>query len=235
MNRRGKYLSIAGSALVHALLLSILLRAPARPPPPDDARAMVVTLYTGPAPFAASPPAATAPPPSAKRRRPDPPVPPDIPPRYAPPELEQASLGQRDPAHDPVALSVAAAATAASGQACALTGWLQAALQADPQVQAALPLIPRPARSVANALMLWDGGWVPAPERAMAGVAAIRTALISGIRAAPAACQTQTIRGAELMTLTSGSDTTVLAVGAGEWRWADLVSSEWQNSATPNP
>lgn len=215
------------SVLAHGALVTLLLRAPvpATSPAPDLGPIMV-SLYDGralaavaepPAKSVASPPASTV---KAEAKLPQPS---EVAPQYVDVATPEPELGVRDPVQDPVALSVAAAANGASGQACQLTQWLQQALQADPQVQVALAVIPRPARSLSNALMLWDGGWIDSQPRAASGVAIIRAAVISGIRSAPEACRTELVRGPELMTLTSGLDTTVVAIGSGEWRWGDLL------------
>ena len=164
-----------------------------------------------------------------------PPEPTEIKPEFVDVSLSLSREGERDPLADPVALSVAAASTGASGQTCQLTAWLQQALQADPQVQAALPAIPKPARSVANAIMLWDGGWVDPRPNATNGVTAIRLAVIAGVRSAPAACQAQVVRGPELIILTQGADSTILAIGSGEWRWGDLLASDYQLTALAAP
>ena len=189
---------------------------------------MTVSLYSGEAPLASlkRPSPAHTPPPAPSQAKPrPPPAPTNVTPQFVEVSLPQPDLSQRDPLQDPVALSVAAAASGASGQVCQIGAWLQSAMQADPQVQTALLTIPRAARSVSNALMLWDAGWVEPQPQAAAGVGAIRAAVLSGLRSAPEACRTQLIRGPELMTLTSGADTTVIAFGSGEWRWGDLMQS----------
>lgn len=219
---------IAGSVFAHAVLVVMLLRAPAGTPMAAEPGLMTVSLYDGRAAAkVVTPPRtphAVAPASAAQAKGILKPVQPtDIAPQYVEVSASQPDLTERDPLQDPVALSVAAA-SGAGGTACHITEWLQQALQADPQVQAALLVIPRPARSVSNALMLWDGGWVKVQVTADAGVAAIRSAVVSGVRAAPPACQAQLVQGPELMTLTSGLDTTVVAIGSGEWRWGDLLS-----------
>lgn len=224
VKRRLRYLLILGSACLHVAVLTMLLRGPQPVPAPADVGAMAVSLINGRAlePATARPaPQRSAPPDRAKLRAP--PDPTDVAPQFVEVRDAEPQVAERNPLNDPVAQSVIAAA--AEGQPCQLGAWLQVALQADPQVQAALSLIPRPARSVANAVMLWDGAWVDAPRGASAGVGAVRLALITGIRSAPATCQTQMIRGAELLTLTDGPETTVLAVGAGQWRWIDLLAT----------
>jgi hypothetical protein len=216
------------SVFLHALLLFLLLRTPGRDTVQAEAAApMEVSLVAGPA-LAAAADAATQRP----RASPHPvkvkPVttPPDIVPQYVEADATAAPLPQRDSQNDPIAASVAAAA--AAGNPCQLTQWLQDALTADPQVQAALPTIPRPDRSVANALNLWSAGWIAPPPKSTAGYGALRLALVSGIHAAPAACLDALVRGPELITLVEGGDTTVVAIGSGEWRWRDLLEPDDQ-------
>lgn len=212
---------------MHAALLIALLRAPPATSISPDLGVMNVSLFIGQAPTPSPKPAShaiTAPPPAATPLQPKPPPQPtEVTPQFVDVSLTRPEVAERDPLQDPVALSVAAAASGASGQTCQIGAWLQAAMQTDPQVQAALLDIPRPARSVSNALMLWDGGWTEATPKAAAGIAAIRAAVLAGLASAPEACRTQMVRGPELMTLVTGAETTVIAIGSGEWRWGDLM------------
>ena len=199
---------------------------------------MSVSLFRGDAPAPSPrPPAAssasTPPPPSEPPVTP--PQPTEIEPEFVDVSLSLSLEGERDPLADAVAHSVSAASSGASGQTCQLTAWLQQALQADPRVHAALAGIPKPARSVANAIMLWDGGWVGPRLSASAGVTAIRMAVIAGVRSAPAACQSQVVRGPEQIMLTEGAESTILAIGSGEWRWGDLLAADYQLTALAAP
>lgn len=235
---RRRHLVVAGSVLAHAAVLALLLRAPAPAGAPADVGVMSVSLFRGealaPSPRPPATSSASAPPPRSEPPV-TPPEPTEIEPRFVDVSMSLPLEGERDPLADPVALSVAAASSGASGQTCLLTAWLQQALQADPQVRAALAGIPKPARSVANAIMLWDGGWVGPRLSASAGVTAIRMAVIAGIRSAPAACQAQVVRGPELIMLTEGGESTILAIGSGEWRWGDLLAPDYQLTALAAP
>ncbi|MDI1364462.1 MAG: hypothetical protein PSX79_06270, partial [bacterium] len=126
---------------------------------------------------------------------------------------------------DATAASVVEAASLAAGQECELGSWLQGALQDSQDVRSALGEIPRPARSVANALMLWNGAWVETPN-AERGLSVIRAAVMSGIRAAPAPCRDEIVHGPVLLTLLDPTGSTLLAVGSGEWRWDDLLAEK---------
>ena len=223
-----KHLVAAASVIAHAVVFALLLRLSPDPPAGAEIGTMAVSLMPGDAFAAASlqPPAKVeaAPPASVVEAVETPPPPQtEVEPQYVDVPAPGSELAERDPLNDPVALSVSTAASNASGEVCQMSQWLQQALQADPQVQAALMGVPRPARSVANALMLWDGDWIEPRMQVGQSVAAVRAALMAGIRAAPRACQDQPVRGPELLTLTEGAGVTILAVGSGEWRWADLL------------
>jgi hypothetical protein len=224
---------IALSVLAHAAVLAVLLRAPSPTAASAAAEGLIgVSLLDG-KPAVAQHSAAVNKPrprqiskPAPEHEAPRLPVdPPDIVPQYVDfePAADEERLN-RDPSQDPVAVAVAE--SAAPGHSCQLGGWLQAALRADPAVQAALAAIPRADRSIANAIMLWDVRWVRQPSSALNGASALRSALMVGVRAAPAECQTQLIRGPELLALTDSSGTTLIAIGSGEWRWADLLARD---------
>lgn len=232
--RRRRWVVVPLSVLAHVVALLLLLRAaPPDLPRPFEQGAANASLFDGRAQAASvTPPALTA----AARAKPNapaksPPPPPDIVPQFV------DGLPPLDPTAEPdllngeVALSVATAASAAAGQACQLAEWLQQALQQDTGVQLALEKIPRPARSVSNALMLWDGHWVEAPDAAR-GTSLIRGALQSGIQSAPEICRDELMRGPVLITLVDETGSTLLAVGSGEWRWADLLPAAEDDPTT---
>lgn len=203
------------SLLFHAALFAIFIyaRAPVRilTEPPVT----YISLIDGPPETAAATASAKATPPATP---PPPPSPSLLPPEPVTPEA------RRDPTTDPVAQSVAAAA-AAGGQTCQVSQWLQQALQGDPLVQTALSHMPRKSLSVSNALMLWDRTWIQAGPATGSGVTTISQAVISGLRQTPDACRRALVRGPELMTLRSGEDTIVIAIGSGEWIWETLLTS----------
>lgn len=108
--------------------------------------------------------------------------------------------------------------------ACQLDAALQASLGQDPEVLSALTRIPRKARSVANAIMLWNGRWIAGESvGGESALSSIRQSIQKGVRTASAACQQSTVRGPVLIAVLSQPETTILAIGSGEWRWADLL------------
>lgn len=119
---------------------------------------------------------------------------------------------------------------------CRLGVVLAGRMQSDTSLSEHLVALPRDARSVANAVMLWDGGWVPArapdAESAMAGVrAALRQAAV-GLEAA---CLEEMQTGPNLLTVVIDKGATVLVVGSGAWRWSDVLETPETEKIAPSP
>ena len=121
-------------------------------------------------------------------------------------------------------VEIAGAATAGSGAGggagCDMTRRLQAALRKDALVQAA---VRAPAAS-GKALRVWDGDWVQNGGQDGRGLAAVREAILWEVGFAPEACKAEPMHGLVLLSLNDGPGSTRLAVGAGEWRWSDLLT-----------
>ena len=131
---RRKHLVIAASALAHLALIAAFLRSPAPVAMGPDLGAMSVSLFNGQRPVASQrphPSAITGSGPSSSKPRKTRPRPPptDIVLQVVDVSLKAPEVAERDPLQDPVALSVAAAASDAFGQSCQIAAWLQAALQ----------------------------------------------------------------------------------------------------------
>ncbi len=126
--------------------------------------------------------------------------------------------------------------TSRSGGACDLSGPVQLALQTSPAVQDALSQIPTVQRSVANAVMLWDGSWNAASERlAPAALQVIRDVIAGTAAAAGEGCRLQLQSGPRLLYLPGNGATTVLAMGSGEWRWQDVIDTVVSPNASQPP
>ena len=113
----------------------------------------------------------------------------------------------------------------ASGAAgCNVTDDIRAALVASPLTRGALAVIPPDARTVANAVMLWDGGWASLPPQAGGiGLAQLRKIVVSGLLAVPADCRVAAVGGPRLIFVPDGATTVVLAFGSGTWAWSELL------------
>jgi hypothetical protein len=135
-----------------------------------------------------------------------------------------AAVAPLDVAEAPATVEAAETAGAPDGGAdvagCVLSDRVLAALLSEAP-RAALARIPDRRRSVAGAVMLWDGGWVRTGALAEARIAQpIRAAVVQAVKAAGPACAAAPVAGPVL-----------LIVGSGTWRWADLAT----DAAAPHP
>lgn len=125
-----------------------------------------------------------------------------------------------------LAAEVAAVIPVTGADGCGLTDAVAAALQADPAVGDAVRRIPHGARSVANAVLVWNGDWVdPASVGGPAVLDTIRIAVQASVAAAPKACRTAAVIGPRLVLIADRSRPMVLALGSGVWAWGQLAAS----------
>lgn len=109
---------------------------------------------------------------------------------------------------------------------CDLTYPVQVALQISQQVQREIPSIPQSRRSVANAIALWSQTWVePDQQLSKAAVDAIMITIATTIEASSEACRSQIQGGPRLIYLSIAGETTVLALGSGDWTWQQVLDS----------
>lgn len=144
------------------------------------------------------------------------PAPPVAVPVAAPPVTEVAFA--TDISAPPVDIAVTAAGT----DDCAMIESLTAALRDDPRTPAALAAVPASARTVANALMLWDGHWIA--SAAPGAVERLRGIIVARVRATSSACQAVPVTGPRLVIVPDAGGTIVLAFGSGNWSWAEVAA-----------
>lgn len=108
---------------------------------------------------------------------------------------------------------------------CDLTQPVQDALRHNEQVERQLPTIPATDRSVANAIVLWNAGWVSTSSvPAGAALTTIRQTIVQTIAASSTECRSQLQAGPRLIYLpVDAGKTLVLALGSGRWTWQQLV------------
>lgn len=224
--RRRSLLSGALSVVAHSLVLLVLL-LPARTDPPKvpDTEPVTVELVQAPSPVDAAPTPETSKPtpapPSARRKT----VKTAAAPRKAKvvPATEglTAAVQPGDGDAEVGEAELASAATSESGppgSACNMTRWLQRALRRDPRVQAAVAEAHQ-----GRPIVLWNGDWIRRGGQDGNGLAAVREALMWEIGFAPVACRAEPVRGLVLITLNDAPGSARLVVGAGRWRWSDLL------------
>ena len=212
----------------HVAILFALLTAPVTVPVQSEPPIVTVSLVREPARTAApvtavrAAPAKAAPPKLApvKARTPRP--------RAAPVTLDAGATASAASSTSGagalltgVALGSATGADALPGGACDMARRLQRALRRDGLVKAA---VDARAPSGPGAILVWDGGWVANPGEDGKGLAAVREAIVWEVAFSPALCRQERVHGPVLFTVSEASRTRI-AIGAGDWRWGDLVSS----------
>lgn len=120
---------------------------------------------------------------------------------------------------------------------CALAQAVGDTVLTDAAAMAELEALPPQARTQADAVMLWDGRWQSPgvvssstlPGAVTSGAAegitnsALRNVVEQVIRDALTECREATVNGPQFIALPGPSRTTILVIGSGEWRWADLL------------
>ena len=113
----------------------------------------------------------------------------------------------------------------ASGGGCTLAASVEARLRTDAPAKAALARMPREARSVANAQMLWDGRWIETGGAGPETLAPLHALVAEIVRAAPRECRDATVTGPQLMFVADATGTRILGFGSGTWSWSQVVDS----------
>ena len=103
------------------------------------------------------------------------------------------------------------------GGTCDMARAVQQALRRDPMVRGSV----EDAHRSGKAIMLWNGDWVRSGGQDGKGLSAVREAVAWEVAFAPEACRNTRMHGLVLLSLADGS--TRFAVGAGDWRWSDLL------------
>ncbi len=242
--------AVVGLLVVAAhLALVIPFRRPPAPSPaelaadPPGVRAAFVTLVapslaitTPISPPDVTPPVSAPPPPA------DPaPVEPTVPGLILHPETLSLPAPRTDLEPLPVGppppvMAAASLGTPGPSDPCRLAETLAAGLANDFRARAVLGLIPREARSVANAIMIWDGQWVPV--RALGGeptLTPLRTGIVASLMTLSPDCQARQNAGPILVPLGEPGEVgsmTILALGSGDWRAADIIEQNSGNQVS---
>ena len=210
-----RHLLLVPIVLAHLLALLALIWArvePVRPVP----RSTLRMIELGPP--EQRPAAARSPPEKAEVVRPEPLV-----------EL---------PVEPPIAAAAevvgAAPSAKGAGGGCDLVETVRQAITADVEVRAALARIAPEARSVANAVPLWNARWAdPAVLGGTAVLEPIRRGIVASVRAAPPECLPGEVAGPRFIAVEDPGGTIVLVLGSGRWTWAQLLAEDAAVSAGP--
>jgi hypothetical protein len=249
-SKRDRWVGGALSLATHVAIFLVLIWAWVPPPQAPDPAPIVVSLVAEPKPEPPAPPAPKAPKPARKpsprpkkvekprvvaRRSPEKPPPPRRIAHLAP---SHADFAPRHPAAAPSNgeaevsdAELAAAAGAESGGSggsggggggsCDMARRLQNALRRDPLVQAAVAQA-RAGGFSGKAIRVWNGDWVQSNGEDGRGLSAVREAITWEVAFAPKACRSEAVHGLIQISLNEAGSTR-LVMGAGEWRWSDLL------------
>ena len=128
------------------------------------------------------------------------------------------------PTPSPVLAQAMAQASGAPGAACDVAGAVQTALRSDPETHGAILLMPRSQGAGADAVVIWNGGWIdPAATGGLPALTTIRAAIRQVVAAAPAECRDQAIMGPRFMLIPEADTTIVVVFGDASWKWSDLL------------
>jgi hypothetical protein len=218
VNRR-RVLAAAFSVFGHlSVVLALLWSRPETPKIVEQAP-MIVELVEGSHPAAQAAPVTAAAPAPAKAPPPSPARPVFAQAAVDPlPVAKETAVASGTELTDAQIAGASSADSGGAGHACDMARWVQSALRKDPLVQAAV------AGSAGKATLVWNGDWVRSDGEDGKGLAAVREAIIWEIAFAPEACRGQPVRGLVLMSLNAAAGAPRLAVGAGLWRWSDLLT-----------
>jgi hypothetical protein len=104
-----------------------------------------------------------------------------------------------------------------TGGACNMGRLVQLALRRDNLVRGAV----ENAHRTGKAIMVWNGDWVRTGAEEGKGLSAVREAILWEVGFAPESCRNTPVHGMVVLSLADGG--TRFAVGAGTWRWSDLL------------
>jgi hypothetical protein len=108
------------------------------------------------------------------------------------------------------------------GGGCDTARLVQQALRKDPLVRTAVLQADRQGK----AILMWNGDWVRSGAQDGKGLSAVRQAIMWEVAFSPEACRNAPMHGPVLLSLADGRGAdggTRFAIGAGAWRWSDLL------------
>ncbi len=167
-----------------------------------------------------------------KVSRPKPPPPPEVADIVVPEPIVELELELPAPPTKPL-FDAAAAARAGFGTTCDLAGTLGRAFEENPILRHELSRIGRDSRSVANAIMFWDGDWVEMPGRAPAdALHTLRRGIVEGVQAAAPECLSEDVAGPRFISVRETNSTMTLVLGSGTWRWQQILEENPEGIGT---
>jgi hypothetical protein len=132
---------------------------------------------------------------------------------------DEPDVGQDSEVSEGELAGAASAGGGGGGGPCDMAARIQAALRKDTIVKSAV------ATFAGKAIKVWNGDWVRSLGEDGKGLAAVREAMMWEVAFAPPACRAEPVRGLVVMSVDSPQGKVRLALGAGQWRWSDLLAT----------
>ena len=148
---------------------------------------------------------------------------PSLPP---PPSLPSKLAERTQPVAQPAAASDPnSTALAAPSGGCATLKVVMTALVSDPAAVTAVINAPPEARSIAEAVVIWNAGWSDAARSLDAPLGPVRTVVEQSLFTVADACLDEQVAGPRLMPVPDNHGGTMFVViGSGNWTWRELVT-----------
>ena len=108
-------------------------------------------------------------------------------------------------------------------EGCATLDLINKAIVANPAAVAAVLTSPLESRSIADAVVLWNNGWISNASATDAPLGPARLAVEQILFSLDPKCLDEPIAGPRLVPIPAGSGTMFLVIGSGNWSWRQLL------------
>jgi hypothetical protein len=96
-------------------------------------------------------------------------------------------------------------------------------IASDPAAMASALNAPPETRSIAEAIVIWNGDWIHAASTEQSPLAPTRSAIERSIANMRAECLDEPVTGPRLIPFPTATGTMFLVFGSGSWKWRDVA------------
>lgn len=114
-------------------------------------------------------------------------------------------------------------ANSVPGANCSTLELIRTAIIENPSAMAAINSAPPEARSVADAVVIWNAGWVDAAKSVDAPLGPARAAVEQVGLSVDENCLDEALIGPRLIPFPAGEGTIFLVLGSGTWTWREVM------------
>lgn len=205
--RRHRLAILATVFALHILLLAIFLRQHSTPPSktPPAAIGLIAIAAQLPAPSQAAPISLRT----------------------------KLTLARKPPTKESMAPTTQGDGVNGATIACATLDAITNNLIADPLVLDVIHRAPPETRSIADAIVMWNAGWLASAQGVDTPLGPVRALVEQTLAASDARCLDEPVMGPRLVPIPNGDRTMYLVFGSGTWTWRDLVAAPPSGIADP--